>query len=124
MKKKSRGMKVVLILALMFVISAIILTVLAGIVWRTEVGTGFISGGVIAVYVISCLIGGFCMGKNMGKQKFFWGMLIGIIYFGILAGVGQLVYHSPLKENIHIVSSLLICGVAGMLGGMLAPTRR
>ncbi len=111
----------VMILGVMFVVSALILAVLAAIAWKSQVGTGFISGGVIAAYVISCLLGGFSMGQATGKHKFFWGLLIGMVYFGILTGAGQLIYHTPIKEGMHIVSSLLICGVAGMLGGMLAP---
>ena len=121
MKKKSKRVTGFVSLGIMFLVSAIILAVLAAVIWKSDVGSSFIGGGVIAVYVISCLAGGFLMGINMGKQKFFWGLLMGISYFGILAATGQLLFHAPMKEGIHLISSMMICGVSGMLGGMLAP---
>lgn len=122
MKRKSKSVNGLVILGIMFLLSAVILAVLATIIWKAEVGSSFVGGGVIAVYVISCFLGGFLMGINMGKHKFFWGLLMGAVYFGILVGAGQLIFHEPMKEGLHLVSSLLICGVAGMLGGMLAPS--
>lgn len=61
------------------------------------------------------------MGQLKGKQKFLWGALIGFGYFLVLLLAGTLIYHQGLRMNFQTVSSGMICVVAGMIGGMLAP---
>jgi putative membrane protein (TIGR04086 family) len=86
--------------------------------------TGFVSGGVIAAYVISCLVGGFCVGQYMGKHKFLWGTLIGLFYFFILYLLGAIIYSKGFQMSLQVFGSCLICIVSGMLGGMLAPAEK
>lgn len=124
MKKGSGGVVFLIILGGMFLLSAALLAILAAVMLKNNMGAGFISGGVIAAYVISCLAGGFCMGQYMGKHKFIWGILIGICYFGILFLAGRVIYHTGIQADVQFISSFLICMVAGMLGGMLAPRVR
>lgn len=105
----------------MLVISAVILAVISAVMLNGHMNPGFISGGVIAAYVISSLIGGFCIGQIRGKQKFLWGALMGLGYFLVLLLVGNVIYHQGLTMNFQTISSGIICVVAGMIGGMLAP---
>lgn len=105
----------------MLVISALILAVISAVMLNGHMNSGFVSGGVIAAYVISSLVGGFCIGQIKGKQKFLWGALMGAGYFLVLLLVGNVVYHQGFTMNFQTVSSGIICVVAGMIGGMLAP---
>lgn len=105
----------------MLVISAVILAVISAVMLNGHMNPGFIGGGVIAAYVISSLIGGFCIGQLRGKQKFLWGALMGFGYFLVLLLVGNVIYHQGLTMNFQTISSGIICVVAGMIGGMIAP---
>lgn len=105
----------------MLVISAVILAVISAVMLNGHMNPGFIGGGVIATYVISSLIGGFCIGQIRGKQKFLWGALMGFGYFLVLLLVGNVIYHQGLTMNFQTISSGIICVVAGMIGGMIAP---
>lgn len=105
----------------MLVISAVILAVISAVMLNGHMNSGVVSGGVIAAYVISSLLGGFCVGQIKGKQKFLWGALMGFCYFLVLLLVGNIIYHQGLSMNFQTVSSGIICVVAGMIGGMLAP---
>lgn len=105
----------------MLVISAVILAVISAVMLNGHMNPGFIGGGVIAAYVISSLIGGFCIGQLRGKQKFLWGALMGFGYFLVLLLVGNVIYHQGLTMNFQTISSDIICVVAGMIGGMIAP---
>ena len=105
----------------MLVISAVILAVISAVMLNGHMNPGFIGGGVVAAYVISSLIGGFCIGQIRGKQKFLWGALMGLGYFLVLLLVGNVIYHQGLTMNFQTISSGIICVVAGMIGGMLAP---
>ncbi len=110
-----------LILMGMLVVSAAILAFISAVMLKGHMNTSFVSGGVIAAYVLSSLMGGFCIGQMKGKQKFLWGAFMGFGYFLLLLLVGNIIYHQGITMNFQTVSSGMICVVAGMIGGMLAP---
>lgn len=119
-----KGKKIVgfiVILMGMLIVSVMILAVLSVVMLKGHMNSGFISGGVIAAYVVSSLLGGFCIGQIRGKQKFLWGALMGFGYFLVLLLVGNVIYHQGVTMNFQTISSGIICVVAGMIGGMIAP---
>ena len=61
----------------MFLISGLLLLLLALLLYKMEPGESVIKIGIVAVYVISGLCGGFLMGKRMREQKFLWGLAAG-----------------------------------------------
>ena len=109
-----------LILMGMIVVSAAILAFISVVMLKGHMNTDFVSGGVIAAYVLSSLMGGFCIGQMKGKQKFLWGAFMGFSYFLLLLLVGNIIYHQGITMNFQTVSSGMICVVAGMIGGMHA----
>ena len=76
--------------------------------------------GVVAVYVISCMLGGYIIGKCKGKRKFIWGMLVGAIYAAILIGIGIIIGMGSLPNLITGATAAAICIASGMLGGMIS----
>ena len=66
-------------------------------------------------------LGGFLVGKMMGQQKFFWGVVIGAAYFLILFLIGVGVMGTKINGNMQIISGAMVCVISGMLGGMIAP---
>lgn len=80
-----------------------------------------LSIGVILTYILSNILGGFLVGKVMGRQKFFWGVVIGGIYYAVLVVVGVFLMGTPISGNMQLVSGGMMCVISGMLGGMLAP---
>ena len=86
----------------------------------TEPGESVIKIGIVAVYVISGLCGGFLMGKRMREQKFLWGLAAGVIYFLLLFGVSLLVKGTGDLQMTRIFTTLILCGASGMAGGMLS----
>lgn len=67
-------------LLVMYIISGLLLVLLAFIVSRVEKEDAVAQVGVIVIYVLSCGIGGFVLGKWKKRQKFLWGLLVGILY--------------------------------------------
>lgn len=121
MKRQNPWIAFVVTLCGILVLSALILAILAAVLLQRDMSAQFISGSVIAAYVISCLTGGFVMGQYTGRHKFLWGIGIGICYFAVLLLAGKFLYPDGTKTDIQLISSFMICMVAGMLGGMLAP---
>ena len=105
----------------MLLLSCLLLSILSMVVWKTGGNEKLISGGIIAIYIITAVFGGFMMGKLFGKQKFLWGFLTGFLYFAILLLVGVLFYKINIPGNSRIFPGFMICSIAGMFGGMLSP---
>ena len=112
------------ILGIMFVCSMLLLGMITVIVWKIDGGSNILSIGVILTYILSNILGGFLVGKMMGQQKFFWGVVIGAVYFLVLLVAGVLLMDTRLSGNMQIISSAMMCVISGMLGGMLAPGQR
>lgn len=96
------------------------LLVLAWLVYRMNFGTGPVTAGIVAVYVIACLAGGFVAGKLMRKDKYRWGTLTGLCYFLLLLAVSFAVQGKWDMTVSHAVTTFCMCLGGGALGGMLA----
>ena len=108
------------ILSLMYVVTAMLLFLLAVLVQRFNWDNNAISIGISTVYVISCFIGGFFVGKVQQNKKFIWGILIGLAYVIIMLVITLVVKHGFHSSVSAFVTNLLLCLGAGMLGGMLS----
>ena len=108
------------ILLLMYVVTAMLLFLLAVLVQRFNWDNNAISIGISTVYVISCFIGGFFVGKVQQNKKFIWGILIGLAYVIIMLVITLVVKHGFHSTVSAFVTNLLLCLGSGMLGGMLS----
>ena len=111
----------VIILAGMFIFSAVMLAVMSAVIWKTGAGASAVSGCVIAVYILSNFIGGFVAGKQAGKHKFLWGIAVSVVYFAVIFVAGIWLIGSEPGANREVITGALICIISGMFGGMLAP---
>ena len=86
-KMKSRDAKsnpVTAVLAavfVMFIVSGLLLLLLAMLLYKMELEESAVRIGIIAIYVVAGIAGGFLMGKIMREQKYLWGLAAGAIYF-------------------------------------------
>ena len=85
-----------------------------------DLGLAPVSAGIVAVYVISCLAGGFMAGKIMRKDKCFWGILVGLAYFILLVLVSFAAEGKWDMSFQHLLTTFCMCLGGGALGGMLA----
>lgn len=53
-----------------------------------------VSAGILTVYILSTLAGGFGAGKMARVRKFVWGLGIGVLYFLLLVLISFGIYHS------------------------------
>lgn len=109
------------ILGIMFVCSMIMLGIISLLIWKMDGGSNVLCIGIILTYILSNILGGFLAGKMMGRQKFFWGVVIGAIYFLVLLLAGIGLVGTKLSGNMQLISGAMMCVISGMLGGMLAP---
>ena len=122
MKKEGAGIigGIFKFLLMSYVITTIILVILAVLLWKANPPAAFISGGMIFAYIISCFVGGMLLGKRTRKNKYIWGLLFGLLYFAVLFAISyafNMISGEPFGNALTVC---MLCVGGGMLGGMLA----
>ncbi len=103
-----------------YVLTAGLLLLLALILYRFSLQEKVVNICIILVYIAVTFLAGFIAGKRMGSRKFLWGLLMGVMYFAVLALVSLIVNHSLQDVGSNALTVFLLCGGSGMLGGMLS----
>lgn len=96
------------------------LLLLAFLLLKLQPDTNKIEIGIMVIYVLACFAGGWYCGKKMERKKFLWGMLLGVLYFMLLAAVSGM---SDKMIQASLAQGMLafgLCAAGGMLGGMVA----
>jgi putative membrane protein (TIGR04086 family) len=101
-------------------ITGVFLLLLAFLLFKFDIGEGPVTAGIIAVYVLSCLLGGFMAGRMVRKDKYLWGILVGLFYFLLLAAASFGVQGKWDMTVQHAVTTFFMCLGGGALGGMLS----
>ena len=89
MENKNIGISILKSLIFSYILTGIILCILAFIMYQTEVSTKVANLGVTFTYVAASVFAGFIIGKQMGKRKFLWGLAVGLLYFGSKPGTDE-----------------------------------
>ncbi|MCR1843203.1 TIGR04086 family membrane protein [Murimonas intestini] len=118
--KKSKVMVVLKSLMISYVVTGILLLILAALLFKLELDEGKVTIGIIAVYIISSFLGGWIAGKGVESRKFMWGLIVGCAYFVMLTIISLLANQSLQAEPWQLITTFLMCMGGGMLGGMLA----
>lgn len=103
-----------------YILTGILLVVLALALYKFRLKENQIRLGVNLVYVVTCLVGGVIMGKSIRQRRFFWGLLLGLVYFGVLLGVSFLLNKGLNGTLDQILTTMAICAASGTVGGMLS----
>ncbi len=123
-EKKNPASVLGVTLIIMYMISGVMLLLLAVLLYYFELSEESVRIGVIVVYVVSGVAGGFLTGKQMQDKKYLWGLVVGGSYFALLfvlsllvkAGVGETLAF----DAVRILTTFVLCGVSGMAGGMIS----
>lgn len=101
-----------------YLFSGLLMLLLAMILCKVGLTESKVEIGVLIIYLISTLLGGYGMGKVVRVQKYLWGLVLGISYFAMLLLVTLCVSRS--LGDVHIASTMLLCMAGGTIGGMIA----
>ena len=77
-----------------YVVTGVLLLLLAMALYRLELNEKSVSAAVIVIYVLSTLVGGIVIGKLAKVRRFLWGLLLGGSYFTLLMLITLGVYHT------------------------------
>ncbi len=101
-----------------YLVTGGLLALLALALYRFDLQANVVSIAITVIYVLVTILGGFIMGKFVRSRKFFWGFVLGIVYFALMLVVSLAVYRG--LDNFSVLTTMLMCAGGGTLGGMLA----
>ena len=103
-----------------YVVTGILLIILALALYKFELNEGAVTAGVPAVYLISTFTGGLVVGKLAKVRRFLWGIVLGILYFALLLLVTVGIYRTFHGSSTEILVTFALCAGGGMAGGMIS----
>ena len=119
-RKESMLIPVMVILVTMYIITGMLLLLLAFLMYKMDLGEPVVNGAIIAIYIIAGFFGGFLIGKKAGVKKYLWGLLMGAIYYGVLLLVGVILHQGLNGEPVHLLSTMVLCLLSATAGGMIS----
>ena len=118
--KENPAKVLAVVLFIMFIISGVLLLLLALLLYRLELSEAVVKVAVIIIYIVTGMSGGILMGKKIKDKKVLWGFLAGTVYFGILFVVSLAVKGGTGIEPVKMVTTWVLCACAGTAGGMIS----
>lgn len=105
------------------VLTAILLVVVAFVLYQTKASVEHIGGALLLVYAAASFAGGMIFAAQKDSRHYLMGGLFGLAYFVIIYGVSAVWNKSLSGMFPAMLTTLLVCVLAGMLGGMLGPRK-
>ena len=108
------------ILLFSYIITGLMLMLLALLLLNFNLGVKAVTGAVIAIYVIATFFAGMIIGKRMDNGKYLWGMLEGLAYFVVLALISLIAGKDGFAPAGSVLTTLALCVCGGTMGGMVS----
>lgn len=106
------------VLLVSYLFTGVLMVLLAMILCKLGLSESKVEIGVMVIYILSTLFGGYGVGKFVKEQKYLWGLILGMSYFAMLLLVTLCV--NKTLGDANIVSTMLVCMGCGTVGGMVA----
>ena len=107
-------------LIISYIVTFILLLIFAMIMYYGNVSEKVVGIFVIITYFISSLLGGLSIGKGVEKRRFLWGMILGVLYFGIIMMITLVGRASNEQMDSSKITGFITSCIGGMLGGMIS----
>ena len=108
------------VLLAQYVVTGVVIIVLSFALLKWQASENVLQLAIIAIYILANFLGGLIIGKTLQKQKFLWGLIVGVVYFVILSLISFIINKSFYQDMPYAMTVLGICAGSGMLGGMVS----
>ena len=120
MRKEQKIKILAITVLLMYLVSGLLLLLLALLLYKFGLSGKAVMSGVIAIYLITGMAGGIFAGKNIREKKFLWGFAAGSFYFIGLFLISLLTGGGEQLDFIKSVTTLILCVCSSTAGGMIS----
>ena len=107
-------------LLISYLVTVILLMILALLLYKFEIGERIVSAGIVSFYILSTLAGGVLIGKMARNKRFMWGIGLGMSYFLVLFLITLAVYRTISTDTVNLITTWILCTCGGMTGGMIS----
>ncbi len=107
-------------LLLSYTVTALVLLVIAFLLYKMKLSEKIVSGGIIITYIMATFLAGFLAGKKMKTKKYLWGLGMGFAYYVVFMVLSLFTNRGDMEVSRTILTTLVLCMGGGMLGGMLS----
>lgn len=111
-------------LLIAYVISSLVLVILAFLMYKMDLSESVVRGVIIFSYVVSCFVSGMIVSVHHEGRRYLWGMLQGLLYYVVLVSVSMICNRAVFTQVPGILPALFLCAFGGMLGGMVQAGRK
>lgn len=119
-QRSGKALLIVKALLVMYIITALLLLLLALVLYKIDPPGAVIRIGLILVYIASSFVGGYIIGNAKKEKRFLWGIGMGLIYFFVIF-LASIIFGKDVFGSMgSLISVLCMCGLGGMLGGMVS----
>jgi putative membrane protein (TIGR04086 family) len=118
--KKGIILRLLLTLALMYLLTFLLLLLVSGIVYKKDLSADTAAICITVIYAVSGFFGGFLMGKQMKNRRFLWGILTGLSYFCIFLLISLAVNGGAIADAVNLLVVFVLCTASAMIGGMVS----
>lgn len=120
MVSASKPVQMMKALLLSYAVTGVLLLGLAFLLYKFGLGESQVNLGIMVIYILSCLAGGFYMGRKGKTRRFLWGIGLGAGYALLLMAVTYLTERPSGGDLTETLLMFFICIMGGALGGMLS----
>lgn len=124
MKEENKNVQMIVrcskVLVAAYALTAVLLLLLAFGVYKMGIPEKVVAIAIVLIYILSCLLAGFLIGKVQRNKKFLWGLLMGSVYFVVLLILTGIMNKGVSEIASDAGTTLFICLGSGMLGGMIS----
>lgn len=117
MKRENSIVRIFKAGAVSFIVTIILIAVLSGIIYFTDVSDRFISNSALALKYISALFAGFLCGKGAQGKGFLCGAAASAVYMVVLCLAGIMISGGAVDESC--LRYVLTGALAGAIGGVI-----
>lgn len=103
-----------------YILSGILLVLISFALYKFRLKENQVQMAVSSIYILSCIAGGFLMGKGCRQRRFFWGLLFGFLYFAVLFLVSMLLQKNIASTTTQTFITMATCIGSGVVGGVLS----
>ena len=104
----------------MYLLSGVLLFIISAITYYGDLSGKIVEIGILVIYLLICLVGGFITGKIKKNKRFLWGMAAGTGYFLVLLIVSLAMNGFAITDTVGLLTVLVICVGSGAIGGMIS----
>ena len=113
-------LSVLIVVMGMYLLSGVLLFLISAITYFGDLSGQMVEIGILVIYILGCLVGGFITGKIKKSNRYLWGMVSGVGYFFVLLLVSLAMNGFSVTDPVGLLTVFIICIASGTIGGMIS----